>query len=460
MKVTEQLEWDYNPKRIEDGNFMTRATIKNIVAAELFIPVVEQLYDNNIFTSWSGLTGDAHIRIPMDGLSMENFLIAKENCEKGINWRIQRPSYADQDDILPNYTFEIFIPYGEETGVEDLIQKLLSEVRKLKFQDVQIAKTNYAKTSKLPRITTEGLYEKSKEVVFDIEQEKEIEIQAENKEELTEMFCDGKNPEYYYDEKTDTFFRNRELISKSQEYAAFCAINEKIKDGMSTLEKYQIIYDWIVNNFNYAYSGLYYAYAECLSKEEIDKGLQKFFRKYGISKSQTGSLNLEHRKSFFEAIPDLEGIPQEEVEYTRRIIEFLGKSEECKKKEKEGFGDINTWISKYGVCHNFAVIYESLCKRFGLLCRYVEGTIDSKGFNVGHAWNAIMVNGKVKYVDISSAIHCKDGNDKENNVEDFFNKSFDGLKTIDNGKNRLLKEDSIKQIQKMIEEAPGWNVDD
>lgn len=460
MKVTEQLEWDYDPQKIEDGNFMTKTTIKNIVAAELFIPVVKQLYDNNIFTSWSGLTGDAHIRIPMDGLSKENFLIAKENCEKGINWRIQKPSYRDQDDILPNYTFEIFIPYEEETEVEDLIKKLLSEVCKLKFQDIQIVKTNYAKTSKLPRITIEGLYEKSKEVIYDPKQGKEIEIQAETKEELMEMFCVGKNPEYYYDEKTGTFFRNIELISKSREYEAFCEISKKIKDGMSNQEKYKVIYDWVVDNFNYAYSGLYYAYAECISREETNKGLQKFFRKYGMSKSQTGSLNLEHRKIFFEAIPDLEGIPQDEIEYTKRIIEFLEKSEKCKKTEKEGFGDIKTWISKYGVCQNFAVIYESLCKRFGLPCRYIEGTIDSGEFNVGHAWNAIMVNGKVKYVDISSAIHCKDGSNKENTVEDFFSKSFEELKNIDNGKKREIKEDSIKQIQKMIAEEPGWNVDD
>ena len=46
MKVTEQLELDYNLKKQDDGKFMTRDTIKDKVAAELFIPIVEELYDN------------------------------------------------------------------------------------------------------------------------------------------------------------------------------------------------------------------------------------------------------------------------------------------------------------------------------------------------------------------------------------------------------------------------------
>ena len=198
MKVTEQLEWDYDSRKNDDGSFIKKATIKDKVAAELFIPIVELLYNNNIFTSWSGLKEDAYIRIPMDGLSRENYLIAKENCEKGINWRVQKPLYADQEDIIPNYSFEIYIQYDKEMEVENLIKKLLEEDGKLKFQDVQISRTNYEKESKLPRITKDELYQKSK-------QEKEIEIMAENDEELMEMFCDGENPEYCYDSQSNTF---------------------------------------------------------------------------------------------------------------------------------------------------------------------------------------------------------------------------------------------------------------
>ena len=114
MKITEQLEWDYETNKKTSTNFMTKDTIREIVAAELFIPIVEELYDKNIFTSWSGLTGNAHIRIPLDGLSKENFLIAKKNCESNPNhWKFQKPPYADNKDILPNYTFEIYVDYEE-----------------------------------------------------------------------------------------------------------------------------------------------------------------------------------------------------------------------------------------------------------------------------------------------------------------------------------------------------------
>ena len=94
MKVTEQLELDYNLAKQDDGKFMTRDTIKDKVAAELFIQIVKELYDNNIFTHWSGLEGDAHIRISLDGLSKENYLIAQENCKNNPNnWRLQKPPY-------------------------------------------------------------------------------------------------------------------------------------------------------------------------------------------------------------------------------------------------------------------------------------------------------------------------------------------------------------------------------
>ena len=146
MKVTEQLELDYNLKKQDDGKFMTRDTIKDKVAAELFIPIVEELYDNNIFTHWSGLERDAHIRISLDGLSKENYLIAQENCKNNPNnWRLQKSPYSDNKDIAPNYSFEIFVNYEESvTDVSEVVSKMLAEIRKLSFQDVQLSKLEYA----------------------------------------------------------------------------------------------------------------------------------------------------------------------------------------------------------------------------------------------------------------------------------------------------------------------------
>ena len=52
MKISEKLEWDYSKNKTENEEleFITRDRIKEFVAAELFIPIVKELYDKNIFT--------------------------------------------------------------------------------------------------------------------------------------------------------------------------------------------------------------------------------------------------------------------------------------------------------------------------------------------------------------------------------------------------------------------------
>lgn len=64
MKVSENLELEYAKQKNgdEELEIMTRDRIKEFVAAELFIPIVQELYDKNIFTNWSGLESNAHIR--------------------------------------------------------------------------------------------------------------------------------------------------------------------------------------------------------------------------------------------------------------------------------------------------------------------------------------------------------------------------------------------------------------
>ena len=99
----------FDPYRRE----IARVTIETLIKDGRIHPTrIEELYDKNIFTNWSGLTGNAHIRIPLDGLSKENFLIAKQNCENNPNhWKLQRPTYKDVKNLLPNYTFEIYVEY-------------------------------------------------------------------------------------------------------------------------------------------------------------------------------------------------------------------------------------------------------------------------------------------------------------------------------------------------------------
>lgn len=476
MKVNLELEDAKKKNGAEELEFMTRERIKEFVAADLFIPVVQELYDKNIFTNWSGLEYDAHIRIPLDGLSKENFIIAKRNCEKKKNWRLQRPPYGREKDIIPNYSFEIYVNYEDGiTEESEVIEKMLSEIRKLRYQDIQVAKSEYAKDSKIPRVDIEGLYKRSEISVFDIEKQQEEMMPADSFEELSEMYLDGENPEYFYDEESDTYFRNKELIAKSKEYREYAKSTEKRKEKaiqeigqrinpkMTDEEKYRIIFDWCINNFDYAYSGLSYAYAEEETRKESQDSLSKYYRKYCLNnKLPNNLLSLETREKYLEYSKNNPEIPKESIIRTKKIIKLLEENEKYKTKEN-GFISGNTdstWTSQYGVCMNFAEIYKFLCEKFSLPCAYIEGSIDSGEYNVGHAWNAIMVHDKLKYVDISSAIHCVDGHDIGHNSQDFFGKTFEELQEIDGGKNRRIRDDYKEKITQLINESSGWDFGD
>ena len=118
------------------------------------------------------------------------------------------------------------------------------------------------------------------------------------------------------------------------------------------------------------------------------------------------------------------------------------------------------WTSQYGVCQSFASIYEFLCRNFNLPCKYIEGDINLNGYNVGHAWNVVMINGKMKHIDISGAIHCKDGTNQQNTIDQIFLKTFEELIAIDNGKCRKISEDSERNIRTFISNSVGLDVGD
>lgn len=472
MKVSEQLELDYNLKKHDNGSFMTRETIKDVVAAELFIPIVEELYDNNIFTHWSGLERDAHIRVSLDGLSRENYLIAQENCKKNPNnWRLIKPPYSDNKDIAPNYSFEMFVDYEEGiTDVSEVISKMLAEVRKLLFQDVQIAKVEYAKESNLPRVNLQGLYKKSEMSVFDLETQEEKMLPAESFEELSEMFLEGDNPEYFYDEETDTYFRNKELIKKSKEFREYKESPEKRKeraiediskrfDGkMSDEQKYKIIFEWMVNYFKYDYANLYSDQAGTLAAEANSKyrnvirqsrnKIDNFAELDDIEKAKAFIKLLQGKEEYAELID----LKQREITYREKQKKFIEEQKEYK------YG--NPYITRYGVCEDFARVFKDICDRLNLQCEIVIGQILSDGVECSHAWNAVMINGKLKHIDISSAIHCIDGTNLENKPEDFFAKTFDELVETDNGKKRKILETSEKDIKTFISNSDGWDVGD
>lgn len=472
MKVTEQLELDYNLAKQDDGKFMTRDTIKEKVAAELFIQIVEELYDNNIFTHWSGLEGDAHIRISLDGLSKENYLIAQENCKNNPNnWRLQKPPYSDNKDIAPNYSFEIFVNYEEGvTDISEVVAKMLAEVRKLSFQDVQVAKTEFAKESKLPRVNLEGLYKKSEMSVFDLETQEEKMIPAESFEELSEMFLEGDDPQYFYDEETDTYFINRELIEKSKEYReykqspekrkerAIRDISKRLNEKMSDEQKYKVIFEWMINYFKYDYATLYSTQATNLASEANSRfgkiirqnrgKIENFIELDDIEKAKALITLFQGNEEYAELID----LKQREISYREKEKQFLEEEKEYQ------HGDL--YMTRYGVCENFAREFKDICDKLNLPCEIIRGQILSDGVECGHAWNAVMINGKLKHIDVSSAIHCKDGTNPENTANQFFLKTFEELITIDNGKGRKISEDSEKDIRTFISNSVGFNVGD
>jgi hypothetical protein len=472
MKVTEQIELDYNLKKQDDGKFMTRDTIKDKVAAELFIQIVEELYNNNIFTHWSGLEGDAHIRISLDGLSKENYLIAQENCKNNPNnWRLQRPPYTDNEDIAPNYSFEIYVDYEEGiTDVSEVISKMLAEIRKLSFQDVQVAKVEYAKESKLPRVNLDGLYKKSETEVFDVKEQKQKMIPAESFEELSEMFLEGDAPEYFYDEETDTYFRNRELIEKSKEYReykespekrkerAISDISKRLSEKMSDEQKYKVIFDCMVNYFKYDYATLYSTQATNLASEANSKFGKTIRQNREKIKYFIELDDIERAKALIELFQGSK--EYSELTYLKqRELGFREKEKQFLEEEKE-YQHGNLYMTRYGVCEDFAKEFKDICDKLNLPCEIIRGQILSDGVECGHAWNAVMINGKLKHIDISGAIHCKDGTNPENTIKDFFLKTFDELIAIDNGKGRKISEDSERNIKTFISNSVGFDVGD
>ena len=152
-------------------------------------------------------------------------------------------------------------------------------------------------------------------------------------------------------------------------------------------------------------------------------------------------------------------------EYTE-MIDLLKWSLSCKEKAKQfikrekeyHYGNI--YMTRYGVCKDFAKEFKDFCDKLNLPCETIQGDILSDGVKCGHAWNVVMINGKLKHIDISSAIHCVDGTNSDNTPDDFFLKTFEELTAADNGKGREILESSRKTIKSFISKSTGFNIED
>ena len=216
---------------------------------------------------------------------------------------------------------------------------------------------------------------------------------------------------------------------------------------MTDEQKYKVIFDCFVNRYKYDYS--------ILDTEIAFEYFRKAFSSYrNILRPYIKNIENYSQMSHFEQVHKiLEQIPTDEsheelLELMKSAEEYYSRANEFKKNNKNyRYG--NLYITKYGVCQNFATAFKEMCDAFGLPSEIIGGHILSGDANVGHAWNAIMVNGDIRYVDISSAIHSKDGTYPNNTPEDFFDINEQELDRSDNGKNRTLSEESKAKIVEM-----------
>ena len=225
------------------------------------------------------------------------------------------------------------------------------------------------------------------------------------------------------------------------------SIKKQINEDMTDEQKYKVIFDYFVNRYKYDYS--------ILDTEIAFEYFRKAFSSYrNILRPYIKNIENYSQMSHFEQVHKiLEQIPTDEsheelLELMKSAEEYYSRAHEFKKNNKNyRYG--NLYITKYGVCQNFATAFKEMCDAFGLPSEIIGGHILSGDANVGHAWNAIMVNGDIRYVDISSAIHSKDGTYPNNTPEDFFDINEQELDRSDNGKNRTLSEESKAKIVEM-----------
>ena len=233
------------------------------------------------------------------------------------------------------------------------------------------------------------------------------------------------------------------------------SIKKQINEDMTDEQKYKVIFDYFVNRYKYDYS--------ILDTEIAFEYFRKAFSSYrNILRPYIKNIENYSQMSHFEQVHKiLEQIPTDEsheelLELMKSAEEYYSRANEFKKNNKNyRYG--NLYITKYGVCQNFATAFKEMCDAFGLPSEIIGGHILSGDANVGHAWNAIMVNGDIRYVDLSSAIHSKDGTYPNNTPEDFFNTNEQKLERVDNGKNRTLSEESKEKILEMKKRIHPFN---
>jgi len=232
-------------------------------------------------------------------------------------------------------------------------------------------------------------------------------------------------------------------------------LKTKINKDMTDEEKYRVIFDYFVNRYKYDYS--------ILDAQKAFEHSKKAFSLYrNILRSYISNITNYNNMNRFEQIQALvEQIPTDEshkelLDLMKSAEMYYSKLNEFKNNSRNyRYG--NLYITKYGVCQDFANAFKEICDEFKLPCDTIEGHIMAGDANVGHAWNAIVIDNEIRFIDISSAIHSKDGTYLDTRAEDFFNVNEQELEAIDNGKNRTLTEESKEKLLEMKKATHPFN---
>lgn len=232
-------------------------------------------------------------------------------------------------------------------------------------------------------------------------------------------------------------------------------LKEEITDDMTDKQKYKIIFDYFVNTYKYDYS--------ILDQQKAFDYLQKAFSTYrNVLRTYIKNIDNYDKLSNFERTEKImEQIPRNEE--NKEILEIMEKaykyyfSAQQFENSSENYKYGNLFETHYGICQNFSLAFKEICDEFGLPCESIGGQILSDGINLGHAWNAIAIDEEIRFIDISSALHSKDGTYPNNKPEDFFNVNWQQLVIADNGKNRALTEASKEKIEEMKRKMHPFN---
>ncbi len=225
-------------------------------------------------------------------------------------------------------------------------------------------------------------------------------------------------------------------------------INEiRSKNFRSDKEKLVYLTKWFVSNFNYDYAVLkaYHKNAAMtmLGKKYLPIDMVRFVPGGWIDEYERheGEFSEKAERDWYKETYERHKKFQQE---NPEIVEEYKNLYNLRQKYLQLQANGGFYKSKSGVCADFASAFKELCKELNIGCIEVFGNIMSEDVYAGHEWNAVEIDGEVKMIDLSFAIHNRDeGKDPE---EYLFLTEYE-LMEKDKDKNRTIREQSVQELK-------------